>query len=116
MQGMEPVAGNKLKNESTGKDVRIYRTLCFAAAILAFVFGFVTYTNNFSANFSVRSIFNINSASSIVQHHEVVDIPISQNVYQYRLSSSSGTNIPWRLNRDDFFISPQGIGKEQKRG
>ena len=70
---------------------------------------------DFSSTFSVRRVIQIDSRSNIVQQHETVDIPISQNIYQYQLSSSSGTNEPWRLNRTDYFSSPGGIGKEIRR-
>lgn len=69
---------------------------------------------DFSNIFTDRYSFNITSGGKI-QHNETIDIPSTQNTYQYRLTSSSATTAPWELNRTDFFLSGLGIGREQPR-
>jgi len=67
---------------------------------------------DFSNTFKLRDSFTVLNTESINQVVKSIDIPISFNVYQYRISSSSGTNDPWRLNRADYFVSPAGIGRQ----
>ncbi len=69
---------------------------------------------DFKSNFSLRKIINISSSSLIVQHAETINIPETANTYQYRLTTSSGTNVPWRVTRADYFLTGLGIGKEVK--
>ena len=59
----------------------------------------------------VRDVVSFAQTSGIVQLTKSVDIPVTQNVYQYRLSSSANTLIPWRLNRVDMEGQDMGIGK-----
>lgn len=47
--------------------------------------------------------------SNRAQMHFDSDVPQSQSVVQFRLSSSAGTAEPWRLNRLDYFLSGKGI-------
>ena len=70
---------------------------------------------DFSSSFTTRQNIYISSLSTIVQHYESIDIPSTQNVYQYRLTSSSATTVPWQLNRVDYFLSSMGVGREQPR-
>ena len=70
---------------------------------------------DFSGSFTTRQNIYISSSNSKVQYYESIDIPSTQNTYQYRLTSSSSTTVPWQLNRTDYFLSGLGIGKEQPR-
>ncbi len=69
---------------------------------------------DFRSTFNLRKIINVNSSSLFVQHAESVNTPETANIYQYRLTSSSATTVPWRLNRADYFLTGLGIGKEVK--
>ena len=81
----------------------------------------VTSSNNlyfsdrvdFSSVFMARETFRLLNNESVVQIVKNYDVPSFQNVYQYKLSSSSGTSDPWRLNRADYFATPVGIGRNQ---
>lgn len=75
---------------------------------------FYSDRNDFSSTFKLRKIIRVNSSGTVFQHHETTEVPSVQNVYQYQISSSSGTNVPWRLNRTDFFVKGLGIGKEAR--
>lgn len=70
---------------------------------------------DFSSSFTTRQNIFISSKNSLVQHYESIDIPSTQNTYQYRLTSSSSTTVPWQLNRIDFFSKSMGIGREQAK-
>ena len=67
---------------------------------------------DYSNTFTNRHNIQITSGGKI-QHYESIDIPSTQNTYQYRLTSSSSTTIPWQLNRVDYFLHGLGIGREQ---
>ena len=67
---------------------------------------------DFRSSFNgVRDRVIFAETSGIVQLTKSMDIPVTQNVYQYRLTSSSNTADPWRLNRVDLEGSDMGIGK-----
>jgi len=70
---------------------------------------------DFSSAFQTKQTIKVSSNGSLVQHYESIDIPSTQNTYQYQLTSSSSTTVPWQLNRADFFEKPLGIGREQPR-
>ena len=70
---------------------------------------------DFSSEFTTRRIFSITSSRTLIQHYESIDIPTTQNTYQYRLTSSSATTTPWSMNRVDYFLSGLGIGREVSR-
>ena len=57
-----------------------------------------------------RSVITITEADSLVQKIHSIDIPATQNVWQGRIMSSSGTANPWKLNHIDFFSNFLGIG------
>jgi len=57
--------------------------------------------------------FTITEADSLVQKIHSIDIPATQNVWQGRLMSSSGTANPWKLNHVDYFSNFLGIGEGQ---
>ena len=67
---------------------------------------------DFRSSFNgVRDRVIFAETGGIVQLTKSMDIPVTQNVYQYRLTSSSNTADPWRLNRVDLEGSDLGIGK-----
>ena len=67
---------------------------------------------DFSSVFSeVKSRINLVSTNSLTQIKHSVDIPSTQNIYQYRISSSSNTANPWELTRVDYYLNNMGIGK-----
>src|SRR3990167_5318752 len=65
---------------------------------------------DFSNVYKNRTNFNITKSSGLVQIKKEIDIPSFQNVYQWRLTSSSSTADPWKLNRSDYFSDQKGIG------
>ena len=50
-----------------------------------------------------------NESSIIITR--TVDLPSVQNIYQYRLTSSANTAIPWKLTHFDLFNSALGVGR-----
>lgn len=66
---------------------------------------------DFQNQWNLREKFIISGSDKLFQIHKQIDTPESYNVYQYRITSSSGTNDPWQLNRDDLFTQGMGIGK-----
>ena len=68
---------------------------------------------DFSGTWKGRHKLIINNTGGITQIHKDIDVPTTCNVYQFRLTSSSGTSEPWKLNRMDFFTKGLGIGKNQ---
>jgi hypothetical protein len=71
---------------------------------------FIQNRQDFSGNYKTNKIFQINDTGTLLQHKVSVDTPVTQNTIQYRLTSSSNTANPWKLNRFDFFVSGKGIG------
>ena len=57
--------------------------------------------------------FTITEADSLVQKIVSIDLPETQNVWQGRLMSSSGTANPWKMNHVDYFSNFVGIGAGQ---
>ena len=66
---------------------------------------------DFSDTFKIREKFNIVNTGGIIQIKKAIDVSTSQNVYQYRLTSSMGTSDPWELNRVEVFVNGKGIGE-----
>lgn len=65
---------------------------------------------DFSSIFNFRERFEVTETQSLNIIKKSVNIPITSNVYQYQLMSSSNTAEPWRLNRTDTFLAEKGIG------
>ena len=53
-------------------------------------------------------LVNTGSSVHIVQSK---DIPSTQNIYQFKLASSSSTANSWKLTHVDYFLQSMGIGK-----
>lgn len=69
---------------------------------------------DFSSSFNqTPRTFTITEADSLVQKLVSIDLPETQNVWQGRLMSSSGTANPWKLNHVDYFSNFLGIGRGQ---
>lgn len=66
---------------------------------------------DFSDTFKLREKFNVVDTGGLVQIKKSIDVPTSQNVYQYRITSSMGTSDPWELNRVEIFVNGKGIGE-----
>ena len=67
---------------------------------------------DFDNDYKLRESFVISGSDRKFHIHKVIDVPESYNVYQWRLTSSSGTSDPWKLQRYDHMLKGQGIGKE----
>lgn len=75
--------------------------------------GMVYYQDaqNFQRSFSsARDFVNLTGDTSQLQVRKVIDIPLTDNVYQFRLSSSSSTADPWRLTRVELDGKVMGQG------
>ena len=55
--------------------------------------------------------FELVTSNSLNQLVRSIDIPSVHNVWQGRVSSSSGTADPWRLNRVDYYLKNLGVGR-----
>jgi len=67
---------------------------------------------DFDNDFKLREKFIIAGSDRKFHIHQIIDVAESYNIYQWRLTSSSGTQDPWMLQRYDHFFKGQGIGKE----
>lgn len=77
-------------------------------------FGTLYYLDraNFTNTFGLaRQPITFADTTNRLQLVKTIDVPRTQNVYQFRLTSSAGTAAPWRLNRYDFEQSDLGVGK-----
>ena len=68
---------------------------------------------NFSNTFKDRRKFVVSGCDGKVIHFESVDVPDLYNTYQFRVTSSSSTTDPWRLQRYDHFTKGLGIGRAE---
>ena len=65
---------------------------------------------NFSKTFTTRDTITLLNTNSVNQIEKVIDIPMTCNVYQYRITSNSNKADPWKLNRSDLGNMDMGIG------
>lgn len=63
-----------------------------------------------SSVFSNTKTFNILDSESVVAVIKSIDLPASQNIFQFKLTSSMGTAEPWTLNHVDYMQSALGFG------
>jgi hypothetical protein len=68
---------------------------------------------DYSNEWRTRRSFTIGGSTHKIVHYESIDIPEFYNTYQFRISSSSGTSAPWRLQRYDHFTKGLGIGRSE---
>lgn len=66
---------------------------------------------DFSNVWKDRKSFVLSGSDNKLVDFIPVDVPETYNTYQFRITSSSGTNNPWRLQRYDHFTKGLGIGK-----
>jgi hypothetical protein len=66
---------------------------------------------DFGSSFKRKEDIILNDTTNKVQIKKSINIPMTQGVYQYRLTSSANTADPWKLNRTDFFLQGLGIGQ-----
>ena len=59
----------------------------------------------------VRDRILLADTTTVTQVQKVVDVPVTHNIYQYRLSSSASTAEPWQLNREEFLVNERGVGR-----
>ena len=71
---------------------------------------------DFGDTFKLHRVFNLNGSDRTIISHERIDVPLTTNAYQFKISSSGGTYDPWQLQRYDHFTQGLGIGAESKRG
>lgn len=67
--------------------------------------------NDFKNEWGECHDIELTKAGSSQQIRNTIDIPETQNVYQFRLSSSANTAEPWQLNLIDFTNSDIGVGE-----
>ena len=67
--------------------------------------------HNFSKSFNDRYNFIISGSDNKFIFYQPIDIPSEGGVYQFRITSSSGTSDPWQLARWDYFAENLGIGE-----
>lgn len=66
----------------------------------------------FSDAFSgLRGTIDLVAGGGSVQVLKTIDLPITSNVYRYKLSSSASTADPWQLNRQDWTFNSLGMGR-----
>ena len=65
---------------------------------------------DFNSIWKNRETMMISEANSLVHIVKSLDIPSFQNIYQFGLTSSSGTAMPWRLTRADYVHHSPGGG------
>lgn len=68
--------------------------------------------NDFKNEWSKTHHITLCKADSLQQIRKTIDIPETQNVYQFRLGSSSNTAEPWQLNLIDLTNSDIGVGND----
>lgn len=76
-------------------------------------FGPLNYQDrvNFSDTFSPpREQIVYMSTQGTIMFRKSIDLPLTQNVYQFRIGSGQRAE-PWELNRVDYEVVPLGVGK-----
>ena len=68
--------------------------------------------NDFKNDWGECHDIPLTKAGSSQQIRKTIDIPETQNVYQFKLSSSASTAEPWQLNLIDISNSDIGIGND----
>jgi len=65
---------------------------------------------DFSSVFATKQTpITITLADSLTHIIKSIDLPSTENIYQFRLSSS-GNAMPWKLTHIDYFSNLMGIG------
>ena len=66
---------------------------------------------DFETDWHDRNKFALGGSDRRMVNFQSVDVPDTYNTYQFRLSTSGGTDNPWRLQRYDHFTKGLGIGR-----
>jgi hypothetical protein len=67
--------------------------------------------SQFSNKWNLAKSFTLGDAIEAIQIRQTLDIPSTENVYQFKISSSANTANPWQLNLIDLSNSEVGIGE-----
>ena len=59
----------------------------------------------------VRHDIAFTDTGAHLQKAVILDVPLTQNIYQFRISNSGSTLAPWRLHRVEWSGKPLGVGK-----
>lgn len=68
---------------------------------------------DFSSDFKPHDKFELNDTSNKIMIKKSINIPKTQGVYQWQLTSSANTANPWKINRTDYFLTGLGIGQSE---
>jgi len=68
---------------------------------------------DFASNFKDHDKFELNDTSNKIMIKKSINIPKTQGVYQWQLTSSANTANPWKINRTDYFLTGLGIGQSE---
>ena len=59
---------------------------------------------------TVRDTVVLDGTSGQPLVHKVIGVPVTKNIYEFRLSSSASTAYPWKCTRFDLIRDPRGVG------
>ena len=74
---------------------------------------YVKESINFEKSFTDRDDFVLSGTDNKRIISKNIDVPTESNSYQYRITSSGGTNDPWVLLRHDFFTESLGVSSTE---
>ena len=69
--------------------------------------------NEFKSAYATREVFSFPDTSGVTQLRKSINIPSTQNVYQYRITDSSSTASSWKIRRTHYAATELGVGKGQ---
>ena len=72
---------------------------------------YVEDRQDFKSAFRPREAFQFSTTAGLTQLYKGINVPLTQNVYQYHLTDSGSTAQPWKLNRIDYESTSLGMGK-----
>lgn len=100
-----PIIYNKTPSQSS----KGYKTDLFFSNTTS---GTLYYHDRVDLNnsYSLKRKFAITGSMNKVLHYESIDTPETYNTYQFRITTSAGTENPWILQRYDHFTKGLGIG------
>jgi hypothetical protein len=111
--GVTPINGvydsSILYEKSPSEVSKAYRVDLYFSATSS---GTLSYSerNDFSSSFVKKMDISLSDTTNVIQVKKSIDVSATHNVYQFRISTSSNTAGPWRLNRQDYFLGGKGIG------
>lgn len=72
---------------------------------------YIEDATQYSTTFELRKTFTLGNAISSIQIEQLIDLPLSFNSYQFKISSSSNTAEPWQCNYINLQQADLGLGK-----